>query len=125
VKGDPEGPIGAVVERLATCGGMTGPVEWTVKPDASPPKGSARVVLPDAEMYVPLSHLIDLDAEVARLRKESALVRSELDRAEAKLANAQFLARAPEDVVAKERGKRDEFRQKRERLEANLASLRE
>jgi len=123
VKADPHGYIGPVVERLRVCPGLTGPVEWTVAHDAKAPKGSTRVVLPDAEMYVPLAELIDLDSETARLRKELAEAEADLVRAESKLGNEQFLARAPEDVVGKERRKEAEFRQRRDRLQANLRSL--
>jgi valyl-tRNA synthetase len=112
-----------VIERLETCVGMTGPAEYLVARDAEAPKGSARVVLPGREMYVPLAHLIDLDSETARIRKDLAAAEAELARVETKLANEQFLARAPEDVVAKERGKEEEFRRKRDRLQANLRSL--
>ena len=50
-------------------------------------------------------------------------IRDDLARASGKLANEQFLKRAPADVVEKEQRKHDEFTQKKERLEANLASL--
>jgi len=123
VRDDPNGPIGPVIERLETCVGMTGPAEYLVARDAEAPKGSARVVLPGREMYVPLAHLIDLDSETARIRKDLTEAEAELARVETKLANEQFLARAPEDVVAKERGKEEEFRRKRDRLQANLRSL--
>jgi valyl-tRNA synthetase len=123
VKADPQGPTGRLVDRLETCTGMTGPAEWTVSPDVSAPRGSARIVLPDAEIYVPLAGLIDLDSEIARLRSELSSTRAELGQVEAKLANEQFLARAPEAVVEKERGKQEEFRRKRDRLQANLDSL--
>jgi valyl-tRNA synthetase len=123
VKADPQGPTGRLVDRLETCTGMTGPAEWTVSPDVSAPRGSARIVLPDAEIYVPLAGLIDLDSEIARLRSELSSTRAELGQVEAKLANEQFLARAPEAVVEKERGKQQEFRRKRDRLQANLDSL--
>jgi valyl-tRNA synthetase len=123
VKADPNGPIGPVIERLRTSSGMTGPAQYLVTRDAKAPKGSARIVLPNVEIYIPLADLIDLDSETARLRKELAETKVELARVEAKLANEQFLARAPEDVVAKERGKEEEFRRKRDRLQANLQSL--
>jgi valyl-tRNA synthetase len=123
VKAGSDSPTGRLVDRLDTCTGMTGPAEWTVSPDVSAPRGSARIVLPDAEMYVPLAGLINLDSEIARLRSELSSTQAELVQVEAKLANEQFLARAPEAVVEKERGKQEEFRQKRDRLQANLGSL--
>jgi valyl-tRNA synthetase len=123
VKADPEGPMGSLIDRLETCTGMTGPAEWTLSPDVAAPSGSARMVLPDAEIYVPLAGLIDLASEIARLRGERSSTQAELDQVEAKLGNSQFLSRAPEAVVEKERGKQEEFRRKRDRLQANLDSL--
>ena len=54
---------------------------------------------------VPLAGLIDVGAELARLDKEIARLAQEVARVEAKLTNESFVARAPADVVAKEREK--------------------
>ncbi len=54
---------------------------------------------------VPLAGLIDVGAELARLDKEIARLGQEVARVEAKLSNESFVARAPADVVAKERAK--------------------
>ena len=67
--------------------------------------------------------MIDIAAEQGRLLAELAEVLADLAKTTAKLANEEFLKRAPADVVEKEQRKRDEFTQKKERLEANLASL--
>ena len=54
---------------------------------------------------VPLAGLIDVAAERARLDKELQKARQDLERIEKKLNNENFVAKAPEDVVARERGK--------------------
>ena len=46
-----------------------------------------------------------------------------METAERKLANEQFTVKAPADVIEQERRKREEYAQKKERLETNLASL--
>jgi valyl-tRNA synthetase len=118
-----------VADTLRTTGSalqaMTGSEAWHVTTDADceMPGSAGRYILPEVELYVPLSNLIDIDAEKNRLHAELEQAETELARVEAKLANAQFLERAPADVVEKERGKRDEFSQKKARLEENLASL--
>ena len=102
---------------------LTGASAWEFGADLEPAQGSARKVLSFGELFVPLDDLIDVAAERERLEKELKEAERDLSQAEAKLANKQFLSRAPDDVVEKERGKRDEFAQKVERLEANLASF--
>jgi len=87
------------------------------------PKGSARQILTDAELFVPLAGLIDVDAERSRLHKELNQVCTDLARTERKLEDSAFLERAPEEVIEKERRKKAEFVTRHERLEANLATL--
>ncbi|MDB6060628.1 MAG: valine--tRNA ligase [Verrucomicrobiaceae bacterium] len=57
------------------------------------------------QLLVPMADLIDKDAELARLAKEIEKIEKELAKLEGKLNNADFTARAPADVVAKEREK--------------------
>ena len=68
-----------------------------------PPVSTALVG--DMTLGVPLAGLIDVTAEVARLDKEITRLAQEVARVEAKLSNESFVARAPADVVAKEREK--------------------
>jgi valyl-tRNA synthetase len=82
-----------------------------------------RVTVDGADLYVPLSGLIDLDEERARLERELAKARSELARARGKLANAGFVDRAPAHVVQAERDKVVEWDATIERLDDQLATL--
>jgi valyl-tRNA synthetase len=113
----------AVRDKAAALSVLCGVEEWKTGPRLRPASGSARQVLSSAEVFVPLAEWIDVEAESRRLRAELVSVEAELAKVEATLANDRFLARAPEDVVAKERGKQEEFRRKRDRLRANLDSL--
>ncbi len=74
-------------------------------------------------LYVPLEGLVDLDQEVARVEKELAVVLVELKRVQGKLGNEQFIARAPADVVEKERAKLAEFQEQQSKFEERLAQL--
>jgi len=114
--------LSAVGPALQT---LTGSEPWRIVRDESfeAPPQSARQVFPEFELYVPLAELIDVDAEIDRLRSELRGLLGDLEATEKKLANEQFVSRAPADVVEKERAKLDEFTQKKERLETNLASL--
>jgi valyl-tRNA synthetase len=72
---------------------------------------------------LPLQGVIDLAAERARLEKEIAKVDADIKRVDAKLANADFLARAPEEVVDGEREKRDEAQARRSKMLEALERL--
>jgi len=112
-----------VIDKADALNALTGAESWTVGGRIEPPPRSARQVLSDAEVFVPLADLIDVEAERERLNAELAEVEADLAKVEATLANPDFLSRAPAGVVDKEREKEAEFRGKRERLRANLASL--
>jgi len=68
-----------------------------------PSTPTAKLLAGRAELYLPLEGLLDLDEERARLERELANLGAERTRAEAKLANPDFLAKAPAPVVAKAR----------------------
>ncbi|MFL5288812.1 MAG: valine--tRNA ligase [Rhodopila sp.] len=67
------------------------------------PKGSAQAVLDETTVVLPLEGLIDLSAERARLAKDRDRLAADAGKTRQKLANADFVARAPEDVVAENR----------------------
>ncbi|PWB79264.1 MAG: hypothetical protein C3F11_21275, partial [Methylocystaceae bacterium] len=72
---------------------------------------------------IPLEGVIDLSAEKARLAKETAKLEGEVKKIEAKLANADFLARAPEEVVDENRERREELLARIEKLAAAAKRL--
>ncbi len=77
------------------------------------------------EVFLPLADLVDLERERARLAKEAAQLQSEIERAEKLLANPNFVTRAKPEVVERERTKIEDYRQRREKVQARLASLEE
>ncbi|HZA20188.1 MAG TPA: valine--tRNA ligase [Actinomycetota bacterium] len=86
--------------------------------------GGARVITgAGIEASVDLGEVVDLDVERARLAKRIEETNTEAQRAEKKLANQDFVTKAPEDVVEKERTKLAEARDALEKLEAQLRAL--
>ncbi|MEW5761604.1 MAG: valine--tRNA ligase [Bacillota bacterium] len=89
------------------------------------PRQAAHAVVSGVEIYLPLAGLIDPQKEAARLARELAVVEKDLARAEGKLASEGFLAKAPPEVVAREREKREELAYKRAALHERLRVLKE
>ncbi len=81
-------------------------------------------VVRGAEIYLPLEGLVDLDKEIARLEKEAEEVAEALKRVKSKLSNQSFLAKAPPEVVEKERAKEEELEEKQAAISRRLAALR-
>ena len=85
-------------------------------PDAPKPENATVTVVNGLEVYLLLKDLIDADKEKERIAKEQATVLKEIARLEGKLNNQGFLAKAPEAVVAKEKEKLEEYKQKQQAL---------
>ena len=70
-----------------------------------------------------MADFIDITAEVARLRKEIGALAGDIDRTAKKLANPDFVARAPEEVVEENRERLSEAEAAKAKLEAALQRL--
>jgi len=95
----------------------------TISCAAQAPQGSVQLVVRDEIAALPLAGVIDFAAEKARLEKEIARVDSDLARIDAKLGNAEFIRRAPEEVVEEEREKREAAQTRRARINEALERL--
>ncbi|MGV0167715.1 valine--tRNA ligase [Furfurilactobacillus sp. WILCCON 0119] len=91
--------------------------------DVTAPQLSMSAIISDAEVYIPLAELINLDDEIARLEKEVASLQNEVDRSEKKLGNERFVANAPEAVVDEERAKQADWQQKLAAATSRLAEV--
>ncbi|MFL6934788.1 MAG: valine--tRNA ligase [Xanthobacteraceae bacterium] len=89
---------------------------------AVPPQ-SVQVVVRGDLIALPLAGVVDVAAERIRLEKEIAKVTGEIARIDAKLANDDFIARAPEEVVEGEREKREEADGRRAKISEALTRL--
>lgn len=87
------------------------------------PKASASVVVGRNEVFVPLAGMIDLDVERERLQKEIEQKQQFVAGVQKKLRNEQFVTKAPENVVERERQKERDTLGELERLRSNLAEL--
>ena len=85
---------------------------------------SATQLVGNMEILVPMADLIDKEAELTRLSKEIDKLSKEIQRLDGKLSNANFVDRAPAEVVAKEREKLDAQRQALTKLEQQAEKIR-
>jgi len=91
--------------------------------DTAAESGVATALVRQFRILVPLAGLIDLDAERARLEKQRERVQRDLGKAEAKLANRNFVANAPAAVVQKERDRAADLSTQLQTLDQQLRRL--
>ena len=94
------------------------PKKLEVSADIEAPKLAKTAVIPGAQIFVPLTELVNVDEELAKMEKEEKRLEGEVERAEKKLSNQGFVAHAPEAVVNKEKEKKADY-------ESQLAGVRE
>jgi valyl-tRNA synthetase len=87
------------------------------------PAGSAQFVLDEAVAALPLGDVIDFAKERARLEKELKKTADDIARVDAKLGNADFVARAPEDVIEEQKERRAEAEATMKRLKEAVSRL--
>ena len=97
-------------------------LEWLASGTSAPE--SAIALVGDLKIMIPMSGLIDKDAELARLDKEIQRLSKEVPRLEGKLGDEGFLAKAPEAVVAKERARLADLKSSLAELEAQIEKIR-
>lgn len=85
--------------------------------------GACAVLASGAEVFVPLEGVIDLEKERARLRAEIERIDAQAAATEQRLGNESFVARAPAEVVAREREKVSNFAEQRDKLSRSLGVL--
>jgi len=87
------------------------------------PHQSAQIVVRGETIAMPLAGLIDLGAETSRLNKELAKLDGEIGGVERKLANAEFIAKAPEEVIEENRERIAEARARQAKIRDALTRL--
>jgi valyl-tRNA synthetase len=106
---------GAAIERLAR-------IE-AIEASTAVPRQALQIVVDEATYALPVGEVIDLKVESARLQKEINKLTDEVGKIDAKLGNASFVSRAPEEVVEEQRERRQQAEQTRSRLSTALKRL--
>jgi valyl-tRNA synthetase len=89
------------------------------------PKSSIQLLIRGEAAALPLEGVIDLDAERARLAKEIQKLDAEVSKIDAKLGNADFIKRAPEEVVDEQRERREDAVTRKAKMEEALGRLKD
>ncbi len=87
------------------------------------PKGSVQIVHERATFALSLAGIIDIEAERARLTKEIDKCASEIETIDKKMANKNFVERAPVEIVEENRERRAAFVERQEKLALALKQL--
>jgi len=92
---------------------------------SGPPAASAKAVVAGVEIFMPLTGIIDFKEEARRLNREMDKIGRELAQAQRKLANEDFLAKAPDEVVQKEKERLQSWTEKLTKLKAHQERIKE
>lgn len=80
--------------------------------DGEKPENALTQIIGGAEIYLPLKDLIDVEKETARLEKEISALEKTMDQVNKKLGNEGFVAKAPSEVIQKEKEKLSEAQER-------------
>ncbi len=108
----------AYIEKLASCSKVQFISE---KPEDE--DNFASIVTGEAQCYIPMGELVDIEKELDRLSKEKATIESEIKRAEGKLNNQGFIAKAPQKLVDEEKAKLEKYTDMLKKVTERIASL--
>ncbi len=87
------------------------------------PAKAASSIVNKMELFMPLEGLIDFEVEKVRLQKEVDRIEKQLEGLNRKLQSHDFINKAPKEIVARERKKKDDFQSNLNKLRRNLESL--
>ena len=88
--------------------------------DAKKPAQAATAIVDNMEIFIPLDGIIDLDVEKSRLQKRINELNMHLVTINNKLENKDFLKRAPEDVISREKDKKENMVLELEKITKNF-----
>lgn len=101
------------------------PAQLVISQAPEHPEEVVTQVLSFAEILMPLKGLIKLEDELARLEGEQTKLEKEVARIDGKLSNEKFVSRAPEQVVAEERNKRQGYLSQLETVKERIQQVKD
>lgn len=113
-----------LTENVTYINRFCNPEKVVIDHELDAPETAMSAVIKGGEIFLPLEGLINLEEEISRLEKELAKWNGEVKRVQGKLANQKFVANAPEQVVAAERAKEQDYLEKQAAVQERLQQLR-
>ena len=111
----------AIEDNMALIRAVANVTRVTLVDDESAVPPASMALIEGRSIYIPLSELIDdVDAELTRMEKRKLKTQQELSKFRAKLANANFVANAPAEVVAQERQRVADFTRDLQQLDDQM-----
>ena len=86
-------------------------------------ENAVNVVVPSAEVFLPLDELVDKTKDLERLNAEKKKLEGEIKRVEGKLSNQGFVAKAPAKVVEEEKAKGEKYKEMLEKVLESIKSM--
>ena len=101
------------------------PKDLKVATDIVAPALAMTSVTTNAELYVPLAELIDIDEEISRQNEEMKKLDQEITRLDKKLSNANFVQKAPEKVVNEQKEKLADYQSRQAKVQQRIQQLKD
>ena len=99
------------------------PSELEIATQIEIPDKAMTSVVAAGEVILPIEGLIDMDKELERLEKDLEKWQKELDRVNKKLANENFVKKAPEKIINEEKEKQVKYQEKYDGVKARIEQL--
>ena len=96
-------------------------IEWLPTDQAQP--ASATAIVGELELLIPIADLIDQQAEINRLSKEIEKLEKDLQKSQQKLDNPNYINKAPQEIVDKERDRMQSLDSKLSKLKKQLTNI--
>ncbi len=99
------------------------PSELEIATQIEIPDKAMTSIVAAGEVILPIEGLIDMDKELDRLEKDLEKWQKELDRVNKKLANENFVNKAPEKIINEEKEKQVKYQEKYDGVKARIEQL--
>ncbi len=107
----------------ASISSLLGAKSITIDRQFTPPRAVPSAISQLGAVYMPVEGLIDVEAEVQKLRSQQDKVASDLEKIIRKLGNMDFIQKAPADVVQQQEDRKKELVEKSDKLEKLIETL--